>query len=305
MYDTIDIKLPLKSFEEVRKVEASITVFDQTQSLKKGIKTYGSIRNMKTNLHVNCRENRKTLYLKGSASKYLLGNNIESISFSQIPEFIDSLETELGISLTNASTTRIDFGFSIETNKKPCLYLSELSNIKGWSRFPYKESSMSFENSMRWESNRPGSPILRMYDKGLESNLSIPNHLLKIETSKRSYLPLISLHNKQFAKEQLITLKSLFNRLEKLKRTNLIMNPQMTSKQFLDRINQISIVERFGSLILAESWLKSQYDQGCFSNQKAYFDTLQKIRKAFKSVEPKKPNLMEELTNKIESRQVE
>lgn len=111
MYDTLHIRckgdisdiIPLlMGVTEIKKGESRCIV--------------GNLKNLRVN------QSEYGISIKGSLSKWFLGNNIETLTRDNTKQAVESLSDTLHLSLKNAQLSRIDFAQNFSMDYKPELY---------------------------------------------------------------------------------------------------------------------------------------------------------------------------------------
>lgn len=109
------------------------------------------------NLRVTVSDQR--LSIKGSLSKYYLGDNIQTLTRQNTQRGIERLSDELLLPLGDASLTRLDFGHNLIMKHEPEVYFAYLGESRYFERYRLSDS-LNYKN---------GSRMQVFYDKVLES----------------------------------------------------------------------------------------------------------------------------------------
>jgi hypothetical protein len=128
----------------------------------------------------------KGLSIKGSPTKYYLGDNDRSLNINTTKLAFEKLSDELGICLDDCKITRLDIGFNIIVDKAPIEYFRMLGNNHYYNR-------LDMENGVEYRNDQRG---IIFYDKQLEManrgakiiptlhGLNILRNEIKIKNSK-------------------------------------------------------------------------------------------------------------------------
>lgn len=109
------------------------------------------------NLRVSVSDQR--LSIKGSLSKYYLGDNIQTLTRQNTQRGIERLSDELFLPIGDASLTRLDFGHNLIMKHEPEVYFAYLGERRYFERYRLSDS-LNYKN---------GSRMQVFYDKVLES----------------------------------------------------------------------------------------------------------------------------------------
>jgi hypothetical protein len=102
---------------------------------------------------------KTNLSLKGSLTKFLLGNNVQNMNRNQITESFKKLEERLGFFIGDLRITRIDLGVTFEMKSVVANYLDSLIEIAKYDVSTYGCETKSFINK---------SKTITFYDKFAE-----------------------------------------------------------------------------------------------------------------------------------------
>jgi hypothetical protein len=109
------------------------------------------------NLRVSVSDQR--LSIKGSLSKYYLGDNIQTLTRQDTQRGIERLSDELSLPLGDASLSRLDFGHNLIMKHEPEVYFTYLGESRYFERYRLSDS-LNYKN---------GNRMQVFYDKVLES----------------------------------------------------------------------------------------------------------------------------------------
>ena len=87
--------------------------------------------------------------LKGSLSKYYLGNNIDTLTRHSVKSAIEQLSDHLHIDISLAKVTRLDISSVILTKYSPVVYYRYLGQKSWFYRFQFKEDTLYYNNHKR------------------------------------------------------------------------------------------------------------------------------------------------------------
>ncbi|MBS7563794.1 hypothetical protein KHS38_05210 [Mucilaginibacter sp. Bleaf8] len=107
------------------------------------------------NFHVFIRGN--TLRFNGSLCKYLLGENVSTLSKDQIDAALKKLTQQMGFPVQQATLSRIDIATNLPVQQAPELYIgcletmqnANLINWKGTKTFKRSRESLTFYKQLR------------------------------------------------------------------------------------------------------------------------------------------------------------
>lgn len=146
MYDTVDILL--------RKEDApGINFLEEVSSKLQNTIVHSHLRNNSVSvtgylgtLKVNVKEHRVKIF-DNSICKWYLGDNFKTLTISDTKLLFEKLSDELGLPLTNADVTRVDFATNFIMDSPVPVYLHHLGNL---SRFHRLEQSrgLYYNNSV-------------------------------------------------------------------------------------------------------------------------------------------------------------
>jgi len=145
MYDSVEFKLGSEAAKGVDFLSETPCYFDV-----KGEHNYKGnivITGYKDNLKVSV-SNSGVKVSNGSLCKYLLGDNLQTLTRGDVKKAIEKLSDGLHLPIDKANVTRIDAGCSIILSHEPKLYLNHLGNLNHYNRF-LQDGSLYFQNSKR------------------------------------------------------------------------------------------------------------------------------------------------------------
>jgi hypothetical protein len=99
--------------------------------------------------------------VKGSLSKYHLGDNMQTLTRQDTQRGIERLSDELGLPMRESALSRIDFGQNLLMRHEPRLYYPYLGESRYYQRYTASDS-LNYKNGRRFKI---------FYDKRLESKL--------------------------------------------------------------------------------------------------------------------------------------
>ena len=122
------------------------------------------------------------LHLEGSAATYLHGNNIKTLKYDEIQNFIDKLSEDVGFDISSFTITRIDITDNLELKYPPGTYKRFFGHCKYLSKTEFENNGLMYSNGIR---------KIVFYDKILEqtkkrvsvSDDMVGRNLLRIEYS--------------------------------------------------------------------------------------------------------------------------
>lgn len=117
--------------------------------------------------NMQIQEHEHGFYIQGSISKYYFGNNIQTLSITQLKECVERLEDDFDIPISDLPLSRVDLADCITLTYKPKVYYNCLHS------FPRMEKVI-LGNGIRFENK---SRSLRFYDK------------IEERMNKRQYIP--------------------------------------------------------------------------------------------------------------------
>ncbi len=152
MIDTIHgyLTIPKERFLSINDLQK---VLDNTSSFQKhedfGFFT-GYLKNIKVT--ANYRELDHSIIrinFRGSIPKYLYGNNLASCSPSDILQAEEAMSEALGMDLSKASISRLDFGVNLVVSQSVPLYINSIHGCKKMAKSVYPGESVTFTYSYR------------------------------------------------------------------------------------------------------------------------------------------------------------
>jgi hypothetical protein len=157
MFDTIHIEIPNQCIEGLEN--KSDTIDSETGEVKYsvGYSDCIKVRKVKEGTKIEC-----------SLSKLLKGNNIYSLSFSEVILALKMIESKLGIPIQKGIIKRLDCEYTLETILKPQEYFRYFGDCRYLVRSTIQNTSLYYQNKSR---------IFNFYDKIKESK------------SKRGFVP--------------------------------------------------------------------------------------------------------------------
>lgn len=138
MFDTIHIELPKQYIGSLK--EKSDTIDCTTGEVKYSVGFSDCIK---------VREARDVIIVECSLSKLLKGNNIYSLSFSEVIVALQLIEKKLGISIMDGIVRRLDCEVTLETLLKPITYFRYLGNSRYYIRKEIQGTSFYYSNKSR------------------------------------------------------------------------------------------------------------------------------------------------------------
>lgn len=120
------------------------------------------------------------VHLEGSPATYLHGNNIKTLKYNEIQDFIDKLSEDLGFDISQFTITSIEITDNLELKNPPKTYKKILGHCNYLSKTNFENNGLSYSN---------GTRKLTFYDKILEQTKTskkvaddmIGRYLLRIE----------------------------------------------------------------------------------------------------------------------------
>lgn len=196
--------------------------FDKIEIIKEYTNKYtGELKAVKGNL------NNLSIYLtnnyyniEGSLSKYLYGNNFETLTLKDTEIAFKEIGNQLNIDLLNANLRKIHIGFNIETDNNIKELFNSFVGLNGYADRLQIHNELVFKNK---------SNELVFYDKKNELkeiqniNIERENNLIRIEArfnkninnTFKSKIIVKDLFNKKFANNLITKLKDTYNKVEK------------------------------------------------------------------------------------------
>lgn len=185
----------------------------------------------------------------GSLCKLLLGNNLETLTRSQIKSAIEKLEHLSGIVLSDAIVRRIDVAQNLILNHPPKAYLQMLDQLPQFYKSP-KRDGLYFENSLKtlcWydkikevKDNSPET-MLRLFEG---KNILRYEFRLKIKVSKQLQLPTLivgDLSNAEVQDKLILMWADNYSNIIKPTQTNQLLYVK-SAKELRKAVNAIGIV---------------------------------------------------------------
>ena len=153
MIDTIHIYT--KSYNILNGFDLNLLENYTEHNGKYGKYYKGNIGNFRVTYSAN------NLSLQGSLTKFLLGNNVQNMSRSQITGAFKKLETKLGFKIGNFRISRIDLAVTFEMKSIVPMYLDSLIELPRYETITYGNETKSFTNK---------SKTVTFYDKVIKFN---------------------------------------------------------------------------------------------------------------------------------------
>lgn len=116
-----------------------------------------SVSNFKIKLFLDSNSKPYRISFNGSLAKFYFGNNLEVLDLKATRLAIESLSKELGVNLSKAKITRLDFGINVSVKHPVHEYISSIQSYPRLKFGRYKETISFFSFK--------GSKALTFYDK--------------------------------------------------------------------------------------------------------------------------------------------
>ena len=233
MLDTVHLYLPDSFSVSSKQIkQAALKLSGQSEHLSSETGLFaitGHIGNMRV------RVTDRSCSVQGSLSKFLLNDNIRTLSRKGIQKAVEKLEDELCLPLRQATVRRVDVGDNLRVKHPPATYYPNLLDTPYFDRIE-RHSSLSFSNQTR---------AMAFYDKLRETKykkeelpfLGQDHYLLRYELrllkhpASRLKLPSLTL-NKLYSEQVYIGLVDLwvshYNSIPKADNTVQVINLKNT-----------------------------------------------------------------------------
>jgi hypothetical protein len=144
MYDTINLTLPINSFECSDYSKKLQHLSNYTEHIKNDGQVYISayLKNLRVYL-----SNHK-LSLSGSLAKYFMPDNFHTLTRADSKRAIEKLSDELHLSMNKSIVKRIDFSENFLMKYKPESYYKYLGDCRHYNRLT-QERSLYYSNALR------------------------------------------------------------------------------------------------------------------------------------------------------------
>ena len=254
MYDTVHFlinkhEIPNKELNAlIEQLKNCPTTYDTKTDEMLNIR--GNFKNLKIEI------NNYTLKISGSLPKFLLGNNIEILTCSQVKEAITKISQELGVDIRKAKVVRLDISACFFMKNKVEDYFPILDSRKSLKRSNIKKETLMFINKSKEKTKH-----IMLYDKTKEmedKGSEIPDRYknknilrYEIQIFKRikkelgiSELTADLLFDKQFYNNAIEYLIKEYERIEKKPTINFgAIDKSQKSKEIVDNILIMSLFE--------------------------------------------------------------
>lgn len=148
-----------------------------------------------------CRIKETRIYLSGSLSRLLFGNNLRMLSYEETNQAIEHLCSKIGLEASNIKLTSVDFAFNILTEKKVKHYLSYFGEFGNKKKKEYAKavqydierlSLQIYDKAQQMRNNKSSfgnvpSNLLNANIMRIELKLRSLNHYLKFGIKLHSF----------------------------------------------------------------------------------------------------------------------
>lgn len=115
--------------------------------------------------------------IQGSLNKYLLGNNLEEMNYTQTKLAIEKLQDETQLNLMQAQLTRIDVGANIKTDLHPKLYYPHLGQSRYYQRNVFK-GTLYYDTETEVKQIAIYDKVREAKKSAIKQGLVLPPHLI-------------------------------------------------------------------------------------------------------------------------------
>jgi len=140
MYDTVKLSLITSECDKIPNLLSDV----ETKIKPTGeYSHHGNLENMNVRVYSSC------LYVEGSLSKYLNGNNLERFTMEQTEEAIEKLSDSLKLPVKNAKVNRIDLAENFILKRPVREYMSLMGQATYFTKKPYSKNGLYYDNFRR------------------------------------------------------------------------------------------------------------------------------------------------------------
>ena len=214
MIDTLHIfmereQITEKMLNQLDNLERNKVIQDvsmQTFSNSGIIRKQGMLKGIKLSWGEN------SIKLKGSLSRYYLGNNLDYLEIDSTKDAIDQLCEDLKINIGDFKVTRVDMAATINMQYPVLNYLEHLESLSNHKKIQYGNETIYFKNTLRTfqfynkllqMKKKPGRK--KTFNILREAQLSIEDHYLRVE------LQLTKKIEDQLKMDQKLKVRDLYN----------------------------------------------------------------------------------------------
>jgi len=218
-------------------IQPYLSEITERQNERAGYSCSGNIGEYAVNIGEN------GISLKGSLSKYYLGNNIDTLTRHTIKKAIEQLSDSLHLDLRAARVTRLDVSTVMPTKRPPADYYSYLGQKPYFERLQSTKDTLYYNNHQRQ---------IIFYDKTKEahnSSIAIPEIFLKnnlfryelrytkrLNKQLKADITASTLTDELFYKAIIKNWHNEFKTIQKLKNQSFMANNTNTLKEAKDAL---------------------------------------------------------------------